>query len=214
MLKIALSEIKYNWGFLTVLGLLTFAYTISCLFDYQIIKGSEFAVDYWGGIFAFFFYFLFYSFWITKIREQRLRVQYLLPLSFNSISLAMILFLQGVMIFITIYLVIVHYLLIDRWHDETGSLLLQIGLFFLSFQIFIIIRDLWFSTNINLIKYFNTTIVALSLAAYLYWFFTSGRLLFYDIWGWDFGRLSLLLTALISSLFLHFSFKRRRSFLS
>ncbi len=214
MWKITLSEIKYTWGFAAVLPLITLSYTLFCLNDFQLLEGAKYEVDYWGGIFALFFYLMFYTFWMQRIREHRLRTQTLLPITQTAISLSRILIIQGSAVITAVYLTFVHLLILDKWHQETGSVLMQLGAFYLSIQLFLAIRDFWFSADSTSVKITNTLLSAAVLLILLYWFFVSGRLFFYGFIGWDFGRLSLLIIALLLSPVIHFTFRKRLTYLS
>lgn len=214
MWKLVLNEIKYNWGFALVLLMLSLSYTYFCINNIQLLEGAEYEVDYWGGIFAFFLYFMCYAFWVQRIKEQRIRKQILLPVSQKTVSLSRIFIIQGSTILLALYFVVVHFLMIDRWYEETGSILLQVGMFNISFFLFLIIRDRWYSSTSISLKITNAAVAVLILIAILYWFFISGRLLFYQYLGKDFGRLSLIMIALFIAPIIHITFNKRRFYLT
>lgn len=142
-----------------LLALLLLAYTFFSLIDFQILEGKRFEIDYWGGLYSFFLIVFTLSVWGGRFKEKRDRFFCTMPIAQKNIAFSRFLF--AVIPFSTIapYLIIVHLVLIDTWHNESSSMLAQIGVMFILFTGFIRARDDWFS-HWNFGKKFQNAFVA------------------------------------------------------
>jgi len=141
--KLIKYEFNYTSPIWIVLTGLLLIYTMFSLFDFQILSGPEFEIDYWGAFYSMFLYIMIFMMWFQKIKENRLRMHSLLPISKSDLSILRVKFYGIPMIVLLGYLLLIHLILFSHWKDESSSLLAQSGLFFIVFAILIIGRDLW-----------------------------------------------------------------------
>jgi len=144
-------ELKYNAAFIIALIFLLLCYTTCVLLDFQLIPDKSFEIDYWGGILGFFNYIFLFIMWQFHIKERRIFTFALLPLNKFQQSIGRIIFIMLPALITAFYLVIIHLILLSKWHEETASVLGQTGFVYLIFTSIIISRDLWFSYE-NIIK--------------------------------------------------------------
>jgi hypothetical protein len=202
-----------------MLSIFLIAYTILSLLNLQLTTSPLWEIDYWGGIFSLILYAYLIITWGSRINEKRIRMHSLLPLKEDH--LAALRFSIAVLPYINIifYLVLVHLIIIDQWHAETGSILGQIGITLILFAGFIRGRDDWFS-HWNLGRRFSSTFVTvLIIQVILVFVFTTkpgfNRYLV-DTFSPDaFNYASLIFPALGFAILITtiFSFKKRRSYL-
>ncbi len=145
MWKLIKSELHYNWYHFSMLLVLFLVYTTLSLFDFQLLTSPEFEIDFWGGIYSIILYAFLFSIWGSRLKEKRIRYYSLLPISLNQNSLSRFWFAALPFIVIIIYLILVQLIIIDGWHNETGSLIGQLGVTLILFAGFIRGRDDWFS---------------------------------------------------------------------
>ena len=107
--------------------ILFIAYTPFVLMDYQILTSPEFEIDSWGGIYSLILSVYLLIVWGNRIKENRIRIHILLPVSQNISSLNRF-WLASIHYFaILFYLILAHMIIIDNWHLETGSMIGQVG---------------------------------------------------------------------------------------
>ena len=210
------SEISYQKIFLISMALIFPLYTLFAVTDTQLLEGQEFEIDYWGaiaGLFVYSFYFIIYT---LRIKEKRIRMLTVLPVSVGDISQSRILLTVLPMLTILTYLVIIHYIIIDTWHEETGALLMQIGLCFTLILTVLLIRDIWLIHENRKIytSIVLSGIVLLLILGFIAWIFISGRLIIYEIFGWDYGRTMFFFVSLLPAFLIHIFFAKRKNFLS
>ncbi len=140
----------------------------------------------------------------------------LVPLSNSQISLARLLFAILPLILIFLYIIIVHLILLPTWREESGSILMQIGLLFSIFITYIFIRDTWFIYfNKNIIK--RILIISAAILSFMILFslvFLFVRPAFYDFVGRTFGQTIFYLWAFILSGITLFSYQKRKTYLT
>ena len=83
--------------------------------------------------------------WGKRIGEKRVRMHNLLPISQKHSSLLRFSTAALPYLFMIIYFIFIHLILIGRWHAETGSIIGQVGITLILFAGFIRGRDDWFS---------------------------------------------------------------------
>ena len=142
-----------------LLALLLLTYTFFSVIDFQILEGKRFEIDYWGGLYSFFLIVFTLSIWGGRFKEQRNRFFCTLPIAQKNIAFNRFLFAVIPFSMITLYLIIVHLILMDTWYNESSSMLAQIGVMFILFAGFIRARDDWFS-HWNFGKRFQNAFVA------------------------------------------------------
>jgi hypothetical protein len=145
MWKLIKSELRYNWYQFSMISIFFLVYTALSLFDIQLLTSPEFEIDYWGGIYSIILYAFLFSIWGSRLKEKRIRYYSLLPLSQKQNSLSRFWFAALPFIVIIVYLILVQLIIIDSWHNETGSLIGQLGVTLILFAGFIRGRDDWFS---------------------------------------------------------------------
>jgi hypothetical protein len=145
MWQLIKSELHYNWYHFSMISIFFLVYTALSLFDIQLLTSPEFEIDYWGGIYSIILYAFLFSIWGTRLKEKRVRYYSLLPLSQKQNSLSRFWFAALPFIFIIGYLILAQLISIDSWHNETGSLIGQLGVTLILFAGFIRGRDDWFS---------------------------------------------------------------------
>lgn len=216
MWQLLKSEFNYNFLFWGVLGVLFPLYSIFVITDTQLLSGPKWEIDYWGAIFSLFLYLFYYVMWAIKINEKRIRLYTLLPVSQKNIALSRFMFLILPILIFLFYLILIHFEIIHKWYLETGSIIAQLGAFLISFSAFIILRDVWHSLKIKsyLIRSIILILWVIPLAAFIWFIFTRGRLLFYDFIGFNYGQLIFPLSGLIIGSPSLYSIKLRRSFFS
>lgn len=145
MWKLIKYDYLYNWYYLTMLGLSFIIYTVLSIFNLQLTDAPEFIIDYWGGIYSIIIYAFIISTWGNRLKERRIRLHTLLPYSLKKQSLIRFYIALLPMLFITLYLLIIQLFLVFNWHNETGSMIGQLGVCFILLAGFIRGRDDWFS---------------------------------------------------------------------
>ena len=216
MWQLIKSEFQYNITILIYMVLIFIPYTVFALFDFQIITGPAWEVDYWGGIIVLVLYLLFYVQWVIRIKEQRNRQFNLLPVSLQQTAAARLLLFVLPITIIFFYLAVVHLLLLSVWHQETRSIIGQVGAAFISFSIFIILHDMWF-TFINkneIIKILFMVITAIAVAASAVMVFLFVRPALYDFAGKNIGATSPYIWGFVIAYLTKYSFVKRKSYLS
>lgn len=143
MKKLLQYELKYNLGLLLPLFLLLIVYTAFSVFDYQLLSGPAFEIDYWGGLYSFFMSIIYIIFWIKSSQDNRVRLQVTLPVKLKTLAWFRLYFNLIPMLTIFLYLVVVHLIIFNHWHAETASLIGQTGLLFGIFSAIYIARDIW-----------------------------------------------------------------------
>jgi hypothetical protein len=208
------AEFSYNFAILTGLGIFFAGYTIITLFDIQLLSGPMLDVDFWGALFAFFFYLLIYSMWIVRLKEKRIRLHSTLPVSQRTNAISRMLFIVSIIIISFIYIT-VQLVLVPSWYDESSGIFAQLGFVFIVFSLFIISRDLWYLNSKKLLNntwiIFLTLIVLLSISASI---FIYVRPFLYDISGAYAGRAVFLVWAIILTVFTTYTFVKRKQYLS
>jgi hypothetical protein len=208
------TEIGYNISFLAGLGFFFTGYTCITLFDIKRFSGTMLDVDFWGALFAFFFYLLIYSMWIVRLKEKRIRLHSILPVSQKTNTISRMLFIVSIIIISFVY-IILQLLLVPSWFEESSGILAQLGFVFIFFALFIIGRDFWFleSKKIfrNTLVIIFTEILLLSLSAIV---FIDVRPFLYEISGAFAGRAVFIIWAIILTVFTTYTFVKRKQFLS
>jgi len=220
MRNILMAEFKYNWYYLVILSFLFSAYTLLNLFDFQLTRSPAYEIDYWGGIYSIIIYAYLFAIWGTRVKEKRILLHALLPLSQKQNSLTRFWIASLPFYLIIIYLVVVHLIIIESWHGETGSLIGSIGITLILFAGFIRGRDDWFS-HWNFGKRTRAAFVSVLIIQVLVVLiftekqeFNAGLVGLYGVEAFYFANLIFFLlgfTILITTIF---SFMKRRSYLS
>jgi hypothetical protein len=137
------SELRYNLALLLGIAFLFAGYSIISIFEIQFFNRPPADVDFWGALFALFFYLLIYSMWMIRIKEKRLRLHSILPVQQRVNAFSRLMFILTIItasfVYITLQLIV-----IPSWSVETGGILAQLGFVFIVFTLVIIGRDLWF----------------------------------------------------------------------
>jgi hypothetical protein len=216
MWQLIKTEFKYNFISFFFAGILFPLYTFFALIDYQLLEGPRWEIDYWAGLLSLFLYLIYFIVWSFRIKEFRIRMHSLVPLSNSQISLARLLFAILPLILIFFYIIIVHLILLPTWREESGSILMQIGLLFSIFITYIFIRDTWFIYfNKNIIK--RILIISAIILSFMILFslvFLFVRPAFYDFVGRTFGQTIFYLWAFILSGITLFSYQKRKTYLT
>ncbi|MFC2084517.1 hypothetical protein ACFLS9_05625 [Bacteroidota bacterium] len=215
MWRLLKEEIKYNYHFMVGVFIMFPAYSIFAITDTNIMSERLFGVDYWGGIFSLMFYVLFFGFWISRIKERRNRMLFLLPLDIKSIAIVRALFNQLILLTAICYLVVIHLLILPVWHEASGGILVQIGMVFIIFAAVIIIRDLWFIIEVNDLTKLAVMFIALCcILAGTFIIFVYLRPLLYDSLGNISGKIVFSVWAIILLSITVCLFIKRKSYLS
>ena len=216
MWKLLKAEFEYNKLFFWILGGFFPFYTIFALTDTQLLTGPEWEIDYWGAILMLLLYIFYYTIWQIRLKELRLRQQTLLPVTRNKAAIARLNFLLFPVMLMLIYLIIFHFIIITNWHLETTSIIAVLGLFLIVFSGFLILKDTWHSVEIinPLLRIFIVMLSAIPLLLFVMFIFVKGRLMFYDLVGFNYGRLVFPLSGLVIGLVTLYSIKLRKSFFS
>ena len=105
--------------------------------------------------------------------------------------------------------------LIPSWSEASGGILIQLGLVFIIFALFLIGRDLWFLHSNRIFRNTLSIIVAesvfISLSALI---FIYVRPYFYNISGAFAGRAVFIIWALIIMILTPYTFFNRKQFLA
>jgi hypothetical protein len=138
-------EMIYHRNPWLILILATSLYTIFSIFDFQLTTSPFWEIDYWGALYSLIIYSYLINVWGKRVSEKRVRMHTLLPIPQNHNSLLR--FSEAVLpyIFMIVYFILIHFIIIERWHAETGSIIGQIGITLILFAGFIRGRDDWFS---------------------------------------------------------------------
>ncbi len=208
-----LVEVKYNLAFLIGLGIFFIGYTVISLFELELFTRSLQDVDFWGGMFSFFFYLLIYVMWMIRIKEKRLRYHATLPVSQKAIAVSRMIYIASIISVSFIYITI-QLFTIPSWAEESGSILIQLGFVFIVFVLFIIGRDLWYlnskSKSANTLSLILVETVIISLTALI---FIYVRPFLYEISGAYAGRAVFIIWALLLTLITLHTFKNRNQYL-
>jgi len=138
-------EVNYYKYHLLTLALFIVMYTIFSLFDFQLTNSPDWEIDYWGGIISLILYTYLIIVWGTRIKEKRIRLHNLLPISQKHNAYLRLSISSLPFIFLIIYLILIHLIIIENWHAETGSVIGQVGIVLIYFAGFIRGRDDRFS---------------------------------------------------------------------
>jgi hypothetical protein len=136
-------EFVYTGPIWVILFSLLLVFTAFSLFDFQILSGPAFEVDYWGALYTMFLSMFLIIIASQKIKEYRLRMHMLLPLDLKTLAKVRFYFYGLPMVLILLYVVVIHLLILSNWKDEASTLLAQSGLFFTLFLAFLNGRDIW-----------------------------------------------------------------------
>ena len=133
---------KYPW---LMLLLATLLYTMFSLFDFQLTTSPLWEIDYWGALYSLIIYSYLIVVWGKRINEKRVRMHNLLPIPQNHNSFLRFCAAASPYFFMIIYFILIHLIIIETWHAETGSIIGQAGITLILFAGFIRGRDDWFS---------------------------------------------------------------------
>ena len=216
MWKLLKAEFEYNNLFFWFLGVFFPIYTIFTLTDKQLLTGPAWEIDYWGAIVMLLLYIFYYTMWQIRLKEFRIRQQILLPVTRKQTAIARLNFLLFPVMLMLSYLITFHFIIISNWHLETASIISVLGLFLIVFSGFIFLKDIWHSTEIRnpLLRILIMVLSAVPLLLFISFLFAKGRLIFYDLVGFNYGRLVFPLSGLIIGLLSLFSIRLRKSFFS
>jgi hypothetical protein len=213
-------ELKYNSYYIILLTILFFTYTILSILDFQLTNKREFEIDYWGGIYSLIVYIFLFSVWGTRIKEKRIRLHSLLPITQSKNSLSRFWFAGMPFIVILFYLIIVNLIIVTNWHAETGSMIGQIGIAFTVFAGFIKGRDDWFS-HWNLGKRYRAAFVTVFIIQIIVVFIFTGKPGINEVLvnkfgpdGFHYASLIFTLLGFVILVTTIFSFRKRRSYLN
>jgi hypothetical protein len=213
-------ELKYNSYYVILLSVLFFTYTILSILDFQLTDEPEFEIDYWGGIYSLIIYIFLFSVWGTRIKEKRIRLHSLLPITQSKNSLSRFWFAGMSFLVILFYLIIVNLIIVNNWHAETGSMIGQIGIAFTVFAGFIKGRDDWFS-HWNLGKRYRAAFVTVFIIQIIVVFIFTGKPGINEVLinkfgpdGFHYASLIFTLLGFVILVTTIFSFRKRRSYLN
>ncbi len=144
MLKYEFDYTSPYW--LSLAGLLV-VYTVLSIFDYHILTGPFFEIDYWGAIYTMFLSMLLISMWMQRIKENRNRIYALLPISQNVMAKLRAATYGIPMLLLVTYMIVIHLILLPNWKDESSTLIGQTGLFFALFIATVMGRDIWIAKS-------------------------------------------------------------------
>ena len=211
---LVLTEIRYNLPFLFGLGVFFIGYTIISVFDMQLFTRSLQDIDFWGGLFAFFYYLLIYVMWMVRIKEKRLRLHSTLPVSQGVIGASRMVFIASVITLSFVYITIL-LIAVPSWSEESGSILAQLGFVFIVFALFIIGRDIWYLDSAkrsgNIVSMIIIEMIIISLTALI---FIYARPFLYDISGAYAGRAVFIIWAFLLTILTSVTLKKRKQFLA
>jgi len=220
MWKIIKSEIQYKWYLFATLGLLLLVYTLFALLNYQLLEGAEWEIDYWGGLYSLAIYVFLFLTWGIRIKENRVRCFAVLPIIQKKNALARFWIAAIPFIAIIAYLIFIHLIFIDVWHNETSSLIGQIGVTLILFSAYLKTRDDW-SSYWNFGKRIRTAFVTVLMIQVFVVFiflemdsFNKGLM---GLWGpeaFHYAKLIFPLLGFIILISTAFSFRKRRTYLS
>lgn len=180
----------------------------------QIFSRSLEDIDFWGGLFAFFFYLLIYSMWMMRLREKRLRLHAILPVTRLDIGISRMIFVFIIIAASFIYISMQLYLA-PSWAEESYSIMAQLGFVYIVFSIFIIGRDLWYLHAGSRLKTAASIIltesIIISCTAMIFIYL---RPLLYEISGAFAGRAVFIVWALILMMLTPFTFIKRNRYLA
>ncbi len=145
MWQLVKSEFRYNWYTYTLLSIMLGLYTIFSLVDFQQFTSKKTNTDLWGGLYSFVILVFTLSVWGQRFKEKRNRYFATLPLTTKQLAISRFLFAVIPFTVVVIYLIVVHLVVMNSWHCESNSLLIQIGVMLVLFAGFIRARDDWFS---------------------------------------------------------------------
>lgn len=145
MWRLVKSEFKYNWYTYSLLTITLVLYTIFSLIDFNLTHDNNFNTDLWGGLYSFVFVVFILSVWGQRLKEKRNRYFAILPISVKYLAVSRFSFVAIPFTIMVIYLTLIHLAIMNSWHSESSSLLLQIGVLSILFAGFIRARDDWFS---------------------------------------------------------------------
>lgn len=213
-------ELKYNSYFLVLLSLLFLVYTILSIFDIQLTRSPEFEIDYWGGLYSLVIYLYLFSVWGVRIKENRIRLHSLLPITESNNSLAQFWFAGLPFMVILFYLIIINLIIVSNWHAETGSMIGQIGIAFTVFAGFIKGRDDWFS-HWNLGKRYRAAFVTVFIIQIIVVLIFTGKpdlnkslVNKFGPDGFHYASLIFPLLGFVILVTTIYSFRKRRTYLS
>jgi hypothetical protein len=132
------------------------------IFDFQLTTAPLWEIDYWGALYSVIIYSYLLTVWGKRINENRVRMHNLLPVPQNHNSFFRFTVAALPYVFMIIYFIIIHLIVIERWHAETGSIIGQVGITLILFAGFIRGRDDWFS-HWNFGKRFRAAFVSVMI---------------------------------------------------
>ncbi|MDX1699807.1 MAG: hypothetical protein R3250_04265 [Melioribacteraceae bacterium] len=217
VLKYEMIYHRYPW---LILILATSLYTTFSLFDFQLTTSPLWEIDYWGALYSLIIYSYLISVWGKRINEKRVRMLNLLPITQNHNSLLRFSTAFLPYVFMIIYLVTIHLLIIERWHAETGSMIGQVGITLILFAGFVRGRDDWFS-HWNFGKRFRAAFVSVLIIQIVVVFIFAEKpgwnahlINNYGMEAFHYANLIFPLLGLIILITTFFSFRNRKSYLS
>jgi hypothetical protein len=219
LLKYELVYTSPIWIMLT--GLLS-AFTVFSIFDFQILSGPAFDVDYWGALFTMFLSMFIIIIWSQKIKESRLRIHALLPITQKQLAETRSYFYGLPAAVILLYVVIAHLILLSNWKEEASTLLAQSGWFFTIFFTFLAGRDIWHSyeSDKNLKQIIAALIIGTTLISVVVLIVYSLPFLYKAVpdsisrFTFLYSKIIFYVLAFIALLLLSQTFKKRHSYFS
>jgi hypothetical protein len=215
MWNIVKTEYRYNIIIYCLIAIVFAGYSIYALSNTQLLNSEYFGIDYWGGIIAGFLYLLYFILWPLRIREQRDRINALLPVSIKSIASANLIYASAPIVIIAAYLVVVHLILFQGWADTTASVIAQVGVFYAVFTTYIFIRELRLVIIFRKpgFQFFVVTAAVLFIALFIVAIFLFIRIWSYELIGWHIGHLIFFLPAVINLFLFYKMLFNRKTFL-
>lgn len=151
-------ELKYYWYNFLVLLIAIVLYTVLVIVDIKLNFPTKFDVDPLIAIFSLIIYGFSLTVWSNRIKERRLWLHHILPISEKQNSYLRFSFALLPFVSMIIYLIVLHLIIFNNWHSETASLINQIGVCLILFSGFLKTRDDWYSYW-NLGKRFRSAFV-------------------------------------------------------
>lgn len=213
MWKLIKSELVYNGSIFLSLAVVLAVYPLFVRLNMAFVKNSSIDIDFWGAAVLLFFYTFFYLYFALRIKEKRSRQFIIMPLSKTELAAARAGLVVMSNFIVLIYLLTMNYLFIPDFHEETGSIMMALGLGFIMINSFLILRDSWFWSFRNIFfRFTSMLIISIILFLILLFAFEYWRILFYDLFGARFGRSSFLILSIFIGTVPFYTFRHRRYF--
>ncbi len=168
MLKLFITEIKYNMLSLLIILLFSIGTGIISLVNFRFFL-LEMKEELIAGSILFFLiiYLSMYFIWSLRIKEKRDRQNMLLPLSIKSIGVVNIIFAYLPVIFVVVLFKILHQQVVPEWNSLTGRIINSMGFIAVLTSSFLLFHNVRFMFSS---KYYGLKYLALTLLIIIIFF--------------------------------------------